>query len=238
MKASEMLKQCESYIGTKAGKNKWNIFAEELDKVNFYDPQKKQNHDWCGIFLDDMAYKFFKNVKKTHLWLYQPTYNDLSAGVKFQQKYFMNNHRYYKTPVAGDWAFLGYPARHVCIVLSVGPKTVTTIDGNHGGKVAKVVRSRSEFHGFGRPVYDEGGNTVMVEMKVIRKGDECTEVLTAQSLLKCKGFKGADGKVLKLDGKFGANTEYAVKEYQKSVGIGQDGIVGKKTWPSILTGVY
>lgn len=240
MKASEMVKKALSYVGTKEGKNNWNIFAEELDKVNYFDPQKKQCVDYCSVFLDDMAYKFIKNVKKTHKWLYQPSYNDLSAGAKFQQKYFQNSHRYYKQPKVGDWAFLGYPARHVCMVVSVGLKTVTTVDGNHAGKVAQVVRDRSEFHGFGRPEYDPEGKEgyVMIEMKVIGKGDECVEVLTAQSLLKCKGFKGADGKVLKLDSKFGNNTEYAVKEYQKSVGIGQDGKVGAKTWPSLLKGSY
>ena len=240
MTADELITKALSYVGTKEGKNNWNIFAKELDSVDYFDPQHKQNVDWCSVFCDDMAYKFIQNVKKCHQWLYQPTYNDLSAGAKFQQRYFQNAHRYYKQAKKGDWAFLGYPARHVCLVVSVGPKTITTVDGNHGGKVAKVTRNVSEFHGFGRPVYDEKpkGDTVMVEMKVIKKGDECPEVLTAQSLLKCKGFKGADGKVLQLDSKFGNNTEYAVKNYQKSVDIGQDGIVGAKTWPSILKGSY
>ena len=39
---------------------------------------------------------------------------------------------------------------------------------------------------------------------------------------------------VKADGKFGTQTEKAVKEYQKKKGLGIDGIVGEKTWKKIL----
>lgn len=80
------------------------------------------------------------------------------------------------------------------------------------------------------------GDVVMVEMPVLRKGMKCNEVGTLQILLKAKGYKGANGKVLAIDNNFGSNTDYAVKNYQEDYNLGADGVVGVTTWPSILKG--
>jgi peptidoglycan hydrolase-like protein with peptidoglycan-binding domain len=37
-----------------------------------------------------------------------------------------------------------------------------------------------------------------------------------------------------LDGDFGSNTDYALKNYQTSEGLDADGIAGSKTWASII----
>lgn len=55
-------------------------------------------------------------------------------------------------------------------------------------------------------------------------------VVRVQLQLKKAGYKGKDGKELALDGKFGPNTEYALKEYQKKNGLTADGIAGQKTY--------
>ena len=84
------------------------------------------------------------------------------------------------------------------------------------------------------------GGKVMVELSVLRKGykggDNDSEVFTVQSILKAKGYKGENGKVLALDNSFGGNTEYAVKSFQKANGLTADGIVGAKTWDKLLKG--
>lgn len=235
----QMLDICRSYIGTAEGPNNWNIFAKELDKVDYFKPQKKQNKPYCSIFLDDMAYKLIKDVEACHKWLYQPLNNDLSASATYQMNYFKKVHRFFSIPQPGDWAFVkktGVIAKHVCIVESVGPTTVTTIDANHGKKVCRVVRARSLFLGFGRPVYNKEGDTTMVEMKNIKKGDNCGEVLTTQSLLKCKGFKGKDGKVLALDSKFGVNTDYAAANFCKKYNIPYNGVIDGIIWNKLLKG--
>ena len=234
---NKMIKEVLSHLGYKETGNNKTIFAADLDAVNYYTPQTKQGVPWCGIYLDDCAFHIIKDVKKTHKWLYQPDKYDLSAGAKYQQKYFKDANRYSKIPKVGDWAFIGDPAKHVCFVLEVNPTTITTVDGNHKNRVAKVHRLRSEFSGFGRPEYtDEKEDYTMVQMKNCYRGDECGEVLTIQSLLKCKGFKGEDGKVLALDSKFGKNTEFAVKSYQKKNDLTVDGIVAEKTWTKLLKG--
>ena len=234
---TDMIKEVKSHIGYHEKGTNINEFSAELDKVKYYDPQKKQGVAWCSQFLDCCSYHLIKDVNKTHKWLYQPTYNDLSAGAKFQQRYFKNANRYSKIPKVGDWAFIGDPATHVCFVLEVNPTTITTIDGNHNNQVMKVHRSRNKFAGFGHPEYSEKKEDyTMVQMKNCYRGDECGEVLTIQSLLKVKGFKGEDGKVLALDSKFGKNTEYAVKNYQKKNKLTVDGIVAEKTWTKLLKG--
>ena len=237
---TEMLNMCRSYIGTAEGKNNWNIFAKELDSVDYFKPQKKQNHEYCSAFLDDMAYKLIKDVNKTHDWLYQPHYNDLSASATYQMNYFKKANRFYTMPKPGDWALLrkdSKTAKHVCIVEKVGVTTVTTIDANHGKKVCRVVRNKNLFLGYGRPVYnEEKGGTVMVEMPVIKKGSQCNEVGTFQTLLKAKGFKGADGKVLTIDNHWGNNTDYACANFQSKNGLTPDKICGKGTWNKILKG--
>lgn len=64
---------------------------------------------------------------------------------------------------------------------------------------------------------------------IIKFGARGDAVVSIQKQLISLGFKAKDGKALKPDGDFGANTEYAVLQFQKSVGILADGKVGDKT---------
>ena len=79
---------------------------------------------------------------------------------------------------------------------------------------------------------------VNVELRQIQLGSQCPEVGTVQTLLNALGYLGKNGKPLTVDHLFGQNVEYAVKNFQKAHGIGQDGIVGTKTWPAILKADY
>ena len=79
---------------------------------------------------------------------------------------------------------------------------------------------------------------VNVELRQIQFGSQCPEVGTVQTLLNALGYLGKNGKPLTVDHQFGQNVEYAVKNFQKAHGIGQDGIVGAKTWPAILKADY
>lgn len=79
---------------------------------------------------------------------------------------------------------------------------------------------------------------VMVEVNILKKGDKggekAAQIFAVQSILKCKGYKGENGKVLALDSSFGGNTEYAVKAFQAAEGLAVDGVVGAKTWDALL----
>lgn len=80
--------------------------------------------------------------------------------------------------------------------------------------------------------------TVNITMPVLQRGSKCPEVGTVQVLLNSLGFVGKNGKRLTIDHDYGQNVEFAVKNFQKSKGIGQDGIVGARTWPLLLSSDY
>lgn len=77
---------------------------------------------------------------------------------------------------------------------------------------------------------NKGGKTVMVELPVLKRGSKGSSVSVLQTLLTAKGFdtKG-------IDNSFGGDTEKALKKYQTSKGLDDDGVCGKDTWTMLLT---
>lgn len=61
------------------------------------------------------------------------------------------------------------------------------------------------------------------------------QVRNVQRILKTLGYKGTDGKILKVTGEFDKHTEHAVKAFQTYCKVEADGIVDKTTW-KLLTG--
>ena len=86
-----------------------------------------------------------------------------------------------------------------------------------------------------KPTTSTGGN-YMFEPKMVSKGDTGLSVLLLQEILKARGFKGKDGKDLKLDRDAGTNTIHALTKYQESrKGVLEaDGICGDKTWKDLI----
>jgi len=69
------------------------------------------------------------------------------------------------------------------------------------------------------------------------KGGNCgSYVSKVQQLLRDLGYRGSNLKKIEVDGVFGKNTVHAVKAFQKSQKIGQDGIVGTITWGRLING--
>lgn len=66
-------------------------------------------------------------------------------------------------------------------------------------------------------------------MNLLKFGAKGDAVITLQKQLINRGFKGKDAKPLISDGDYGLNTEYAVRQFQKSVGLVDDGKAGDKT---------
>lgn len=75
---------------------------------------------------------------------------------------------------------------------------------------------------FGTPACATGG------YPQLKRGSLSNYVLIAQDDLNTLGFRTGG-----LDGIFGSNTQNAVREYQKSVGLSVDGIIGCNTWSSL-----
>ena len=72
-------------------------------------------------------------------------------------------------------------------------------------------------------------NKVSITLPKLRKGSNNGYVKTVQILLNKYNKAG-----LVEDGGFGSKTDAAVRAYQKSRGLGVDGIVGIKTWGQLL----
>ena len=72
-------------------------------------------------------------------------------------------------------------------------------------------------------------SNVSVTLPKLRKGSNSGYVKTVQILLNKYNKAG-----LVEDGGFGSKTDAAVRAYQKSRGLGADGIVGIKTWGQLL----
>ncbi len=69
------------------------------------------------------------------------------------------------------------------------------------------------------------------------KGAVHPEIKSIQRLLNAKGFKGKDGKKLKIDGELGDNTAYAIEQLQRKAGLPAStnwGTVAGKTWSLLL----
>lgn len=84
------------------------------------------------------------------------------------------------------------------------------------------------------PDTNAGGSRYMFSVGNVKSGTKGNDVKLLQRLLKSNGFRGANGKLLTIDGDCGTNTVYAIKSYQKKKGLSADGIAGPATWKCIL----
>ena len=77
----------------------------------------------------------------------------------------------------------------------------------------------------------------------VKDGSKGNHVLLLQEILKARGFKGSDGKILTLDGDAGGNTVHAINTYQAArrkqgveLGTGgkNDSVCGPKMWHDLI----
>lgn len=80
------------------------------------------------------------------------------------------------------------------------------------------------------------GEKYMFNPETVKAGDKNTSVLLLQEILRARGFKGKNGKVLKLTWTADANTICALKAYQESRKevLEVDGICGPATWKDLI----
>lgn len=94
---------------------------------------------------------------------------------------------------------------------------IATVEGQAGTKTAQEKSKTME--------------VCEVEVRMLGMGDDGKAVRVLQRLLIAEGYNcGGFG----ADGVFGAGTERSVRSYQGAHGLAVDGIVGAKTWGSLL----
>ena len=136
---------------------------------------------------------------------------------------------------------------HVGIVVSVSGSNIKVVEGNYSDSVKyRTIAVNGKFiRGFGLPNFaskatstsspksSSKGSVFSMELKELKKGSSGAQVKALQILLLGYGCKlpkyGADGD-------YGDETVKAVKAFQKSKNISQDGIAGKETFSKLLLG--
>ena len=135
---------------------------------------------------------------------------------------------------------------HVGMVVSVTGDTIKVIEGNKKEAVdyRSIAVGGRYIRGYCLPDYASkatkkptktttttgGVKTVTVTLPVLKKGSKGASVTAMQQLLTAKGYdtKG-------IDGSFGADTDAALRKFQKAKGLTVDGSCGKNSWTALLT---
>lgn len=251
--AKDVIGVAKSYIGYHENGNNWTVFAQVLDDCDYFDPQKKQNVAWCGIFCDFCCLEAAQpsdrdNESKKYdaqYFLYQPSYNNYSASAALFATYFKNAGAFYDEPEKGDMIFFKMSDSnigHVGIVEDTNG-CITTIEGNAGDQVQRkwYDYGDSRIAGFGRPRYDgyepsptptppEPTKKITVELDELKRGSTGGQVNTLKALLNEFGWSDS----LELDGDFDYETEVTVNELKSRYGLETNGIVDEEVWKLLL----
>lgn len=166
------------------------------------------------------------------------------AFVPFMAQDFLNAGRYDRNPQPGDVVIFdfgdGQGQAHVGVVEEVlDDDTVITLEGNAGNQLVRLRRSMSIVDGFGHPPYGSGGAAPGGggggggrSEPLLKKGSAGDAVGRLQELLDGAGLP-QPGDTFKI---FGEATLKAVKDFQRSRGLDDDGEVGPLTWGALKTG--
>ena len=215
-----------------------------------------QGQPWCAAFVSWCFMKAFGQEKAEKLlkhwpYVYCPTLGNL----------FTRN----ANPKIGDIVIFYHNGTftHTGLVTAVIGDRFYTIEGNtsgasgiiaNGGGVCAKSYLNSQMPGtkFCTPDYSiisvparpenvlpdttQAGGSYMFNPETVKAGDKNTSALLLQEILRARGFKGKDGKTLKLTWTADANTIYALKAYQESRKevLEVDGICGPATWKDLI----
>lgn len=145
-----------SEVGYQEGSNNKNKFAAELDSIDYYKPQKKQNVSWCSIFVTDMFYKAFGLDCRE--MLKHPVKNNYAASCAYQYEYYKKYKETMKNPIKGCQIFFKDSKgniNHTGLVYKVDSKKVYTIEGNKSNQVKKCSYNlnSTKIYGYAMPDY-------------------------------------------------------------------------------------
>ncbi len=241
-----------------AGTANWTKYARDLWNAGYYNGNKN-GYAWCDVFVDWVFYKAFG---KTEGQMLECQTGTLGAACPYSASYYKAQGRYDKTPRAGDQVFFqqGGELVHTGIVVGVSGSTISCVEGNASNMVKQTSYSLSNGYvaGFGHPKYTEQSSAVTpapapapapavtkvsVQVPVLQQGmTGSAAVKTVQRVLYARNVRDNAGKVIKVDGSFGASTRQAVVKLQKQLfpsdSAQWDGVVGQKTWEKMLTALW
>ena len=154
-----------------------------------------------------------RNGKKRLLW-----FGDKTKSLNYSPKsdeLVMTVHRWFANKACpGDFLYNLHPQIAAEVTKQLGGTTVSTTTTTKKTETATLTFNYLAMSGY---------NNVPAQVKML------------QRLLRDIQYKGKDGKELTINSKFDANTDYAVRAFQKKNGLTADGVVGPATWKK-LTG--
>lgn len=230
---NKLLILAKSQIGTKENPANSNNIKYNTE---YYGKQVSgSSYSWCCVFIwwlfkqCDLSEYFYDNKKCASC-------TDLMNYYKRNGKIITKDYK------PGDIIFFQFDkdsyADHMGIVESSTSSTVTCIEGNtsstsedDGGCVMRRTRKLSLVM-CGARIFEEQkeNNKISIEIEELNQGNTSMYNKTLQILLNYYGYDCG-----KVDGIFGNNTMSAVKKFQLSNKLTQDGIVGKNTWNKLIS---
>lgn len=248
-----MLKVCEiarAEIGYKETGTNITKYSAYFNGTDFYNGSKGDGKtwgaEWCDIFVDWCFCQAYGQEIAREM-LYQPK-KSAGAGCLYSAGYYQAKGHFDSKPEEGAQIFfyVGGKINHTGLVVACDRDYVWTVEGNKSNRVCECKYSLhdSTIAGYGHPNYSLVETptptpvpeklTVIVELPYITLGSTGEGVRSLQAILNSKNFKGENGRPLTLDGDAGKNTIYALKAYQRSVGLKDDGICGVKTYGALF----
>jgi len=239
----KLIQWANDQIGTREGRDNWNKYAESEDMTKLYG-WCVQNQPWCDVFVDAGFIACF-GYEVGSAMTYQFA-GCCGAACASSANYYKQRGAWYQTPELGDQIFflVGGSIGHTGIVTHVGEGSIVTVEGNSSDMVARrsYAIGAPQIAGYGRPNWSLAGRDIIapptkqeegtdVILPTLQKGATGPTVKAAQLLLIGSGHKCG---IWGADGDFGVATLSAVKAFQKAKGIGDDGIIGPKTWKLLL----
>ena len=216
-------------LATKAAKNdkigydQWqrDTYWQQLQKAGF-DPSKIttacEADCSAGVIANVKAVGHLLGIDK--LKNLNATYTgNMKVGFKAAGFTVLTDSKYLSSPdylLPGD--ILLNEVHHTATNISTGSKA--------GGSAAPAEEAQSNLYG-----------DCSIPAHWFLKGAVHPEIKSIQRLLNAKGYKGKDGKKLKIDGELGDNTAYAIEQLQRKAGLPDStnwGTVAGKTWSLIL----
>lgn len=246
------------YVGVKEGSSKHKYIVDTYNKISPLPVgyKLKTSDAWCAAFTSFVA-------KECGLIDIFPAECSCNRQIELAKKMgiWVENDAYVPNVadlILYDWQDSGAgnntgSSEHVGIVVSVTGNTIKVIEGNYDDKVGyrNIAVNGRYIRGYICPKYASKatktsstgilnqivssikGDEFSMKLKTLSKGDSGEQVKALQILLMGRGQKlpkyGADGH-------YGDETVQAVKNFQKSKKIEQDGVAGKNTFSKLLLG--
>ncbi len=236
---NEIIKLAQLWVGKKEADGSHKAI---IDVYNSHKPLArgyavKYTDSWCATFITALAVK----LGATDIIPKECGCGEMIALCQKMGIWVEDENR---VPNVGDIIFYDWQdngvgdnkgwSDHVGIVERVSGNTITVIEGNVNDAVGRrtITVNARYIRGYAVPKYKAETTAtplINIELSELKQGSNGKQVKTLQMLLKSLGYAIGD-----IDGDFGKLTDAGVKQYQKNHDLYVDGIVGAKTWSSLL----